>query len=38
MPDKKIADPSEKAQDEALGEQLWSLSDKMLQKALGTNA
>jgi hypothetical protein len=35
IPDKKIVDPSPKAQDVKLGERLWSLSNEMLQKTLG---
>jgi hypothetical protein len=35
MPDKKVTDPTEKAQDAQLGERLWSLCNEMLEKALG---
>lgn len=33
MPDKKVTDPSPKAQDVQLGETLWNLCNQMLKKA-----
>jgi len=36
IPDKKVTDPSEKAQDEKLGDQVWALCEEMLQKSLGS--
>ena len=35
MPDRKITDPSKQAQDEELGENLWRLSEQILQEKLG---
>lgn len=38
IPDKKVVDPSPKAQDEELGERVWKLCNEMLDKTLGSKA
>lgn len=35
MPDRKVTEPSKEARDEALGENLWRLSEQMLVEKLG---
>jgi WW domain-containing oxidoreductase len=35
VPDKKVTSPTNKAQDEQLGEQLWQLSEELLRSRLG---
>ena len=36
VPDRKITDPSKQAQDDELGENLWRLSEQILQEKLGS--
>ncbi len=36
VPDRKITSPSSRAQDVELGEQLWKLSEQILQDKLGS--
>ncbi|KAI9748396.1 MAG: hypothetical protein M1835_001801 [Candelina submexicana] len=38
VPDRKVTSPSSGAQNEALGEQLWKLSEQILQEKLGVQA
>lgn len=35
VPDRKITDPSKQAQDEELGENLWRLSEQIIEEKLG---
>lgn len=35
VPDKKVTSPTSKAQDDALGEQLWRLMEQLLKERLG---
>ena len=35
VPDKKVTDPSKEAQDDELGERLWSLSEQIIKDRLG---
>lgn len=35
VPDCKVTEPSDRAKDEALGERLWELSEKLLRERLG---
>ena len=36
VPDRKLTDPSKQAQDEELGENLWRLSQRIIQEKLGS--
>lgn len=35
VPDRKVTEPSKQARDEELGENLWRLSEQILQEKLG---
>lgn len=36
VPDRKVTEPSKQARDEELGENLWRLSEQILQEKLGS--
>lgn len=36
VPDRKVTDPSKQARDEELGENLWRLSEQIIQEKLGS--
>ena len=36
VPDRKVTEPSKQARDEQLGENLWRLSEQIIQEKLGS--